>query len=397
MSFAKRRPAHGVQATNYVGQEAQARLYEVKEAAKQRNRNAIMVNPYPIWYFSKDYHGTATCTCRKDPLVSPRDPHQLVPLAEGATVTQRTTVEVRKRDSVFQTVRFDEVGEKVVELDFNTPLNFVPHDPDEQGNVDGLNQRRNVEQQVIFGSDEAIGLMDIGVDQATGTEGKQRPTGAGANCAVCNRSGVVNGYQVWGFTRQVLEFHTLASRGGYGLDREAAPFAFDLEQDHLPASFWLDVPVYYEAVFYGVYNNIEPLADYALSIEGEPLTKALLRRFRGQRIQLEVAGPVRFTHLQVLFQINTKLLNADWPQRENPHDYGLMITQPQMTIHLTDEAPAPKDGDVIYRVKTGEVFKVKDTTYWTIADDDPVGWTVTGSIAQPTEDAVASMLQLFQL
>ena len=68
MSFAKRRPTHGVQATNYVGQEAQARLYEVKEAAKQRNRNAIMVNPYPIWYFSKDYHGTATCTCRKDPL-----------------------------------------------------------------------------------------------------------------------------------------------------------------------------------------------------------------------------------------------------------------------------------------------------------------------------------------
>lgn len=52
---------------------------------------------------------------------------------------------------------------------------------------------------------------------------------------------------------------------------------------------------------------------------------------------------------------------------------------------------------MIYRVRTGEVFKVKDATYWTIADDDPIGWTVTASIAQPTEDAVAAMLQLYQL
>ena len=396
MSFARKTPRHGVVATNYVGQEAQARLYEVKEAAKQRNRNAIMVNPYPIWYFSKDYHGTATCTCRKDPLVTAGDTTQLVPLAEGATVTQRTTVEVRKRDGVFQTLRYDEVGESVVELDFNTPLNFVPKDADENGNVPDNGTRHNVAQNVTFGADDMPSLMDIGIDQATGTEGKRRPTGAGANCAVCNRTGVVNGYQVWGFTRQVLEFHSLASRGGYGLDREAAPFGFEQEQE-LPASFWLDVPVYFEAVFYGVYNNIEPLADYALSIGGETLSLPVLRRYRGQRIQLEVQGPRRFTHLQVLFQINTRLLNADWPQRENPHDYGLMITQPQMTVHLTDEAPAPKDGDVIYRVRTGEVFKVKDATYWTIADDDPIGWTVTASIAQPTEDAVAAMLQLYQL
>ena len=73
MSFARRKPAIGITATNYVSQEAQARLYEVKEAAKQRNRNAIMVNPYPVWFFSKDYHGKATCTCRKDPVVSPDD------------------------------------------------------------------------------------------------------------------------------------------------------------------------------------------------------------------------------------------------------------------------------------------------------------------------------------
>ena len=398
MSFARRKPAIGITATNYVSQEAQARLYEVKEAAKQRNRNAIMVNPYPVWFFSKDYHGTATCTCRKDPVVSPDDLGQEVPVTSRTTIVQRDKAPPQPTAGVFKKVSYGSAtpGE-VVELRFDTPLNFGAGDATEAGEVDGNAGRQNVDQLATFGQDNTISLLDIGLDQTTGSTGKTRPTGAGANCAVCNRTGVVNGYQVWGFTRQVLEFSSLANRGGFGIDRGAAPFVFEAEQAGKPARFWLDVPVFFEAVFYGVYLNVEPLQDYSLTVEGEVLSMALLRQYRGQRIAVEVSGPAAFTHMQFLFQINTRLLDADWPQRENPHDYGLWVTQPQMTVHLTDECPSPKDGDILYRIKTGEVFKVKDTTYWTIADDDPIGWTVTASLAQPTEDAILSMFQLFQL
>lgn len=43
----------------------QARLFEVQQAEAEKTTNAIKVHGTPIWYFRKDYHGSATCTCRK--------------------------------------------------------------------------------------------------------------------------------------------------------------------------------------------------------------------------------------------------------------------------------------------------------------------------------------------
>lgn len=401
------RRVNQIRAKNFIHEEAQARMFEVRAAVAEDYKNAIFVNGTPIWYFNKNYHGTGTCTCRKHAPAA--DIGNVRPASTSLSSLTKNTMEAHganphadgdDRLPKPSTLNLDTFGDTVA-LDFNTPLEWAH---DETMNTDpDVDYRDNAQVEVAFPTadiDDLPGLLPETTD-ATGSEGADRVFGAAVACAVCQGTGVVNGYSLYGHDRKVLETSVVTSLCGYTVNSNAAPYEYVRENmgsdyDEYVEYTWF-VPGIFHNLYYGVYAGSSILDSAIIQIDGDPFTLANVRAKAGREVRIRVSGVPVLTHAVMIAELSSAPLRGDFPQMSDPHDYGLFVTTGNQTIHIPDKIATPMDGDIVMKMTDKSLWRVGDKDYFTVADNVPIGWTLNGALVQPGQNSTLVVARLFSL
>ena len=382
-------------ATNFSYESAQARLFEVQQAEAEKTTNAIKVHGTPIWYFRKDYHGSATCTCRKHKQRAdePRAISSRTVVAPSSTGNHSATGSENPATTYLD---FD-MPANTVELDFTSPLAWE-HVEAENTEPPTRQRNGNSDLELIVPTGDDLPSLLPETRDATGTVGVDRIFGHSTDCPVCNRTGVVNGFSLLRHDRKVLEHAALTNVHGYSIDQNASPYIFqrELSEDEAYVEFEYFVPKHFYAAHYAVYEGAKR-AQSSVTINGVVLTLDSFRSFAGQQVTIRVADIERFTHVVFIVSLTKEQLRGDFPQKSKPHDYGLFRVIDQQTICFDSEVGKPQDGDIVMQLTTHDVWKLSDGEQYAFADEKVLAWSASASLVQPNQSSTLSMVQLFSI
>lgn len=380
-------------ATNFSHASAQARLFEIQQAEAEKTSNAIKVHGTPVWYFRKDYHGSATCTCRKHKQTAetPR------PIAGRSVVQPDVTGNhsATGSDNPATTYLDFDMPENTIELDFSSPISW---EHVELENSDPPTRQRNgsAELEVIFPTGDDLPSLSPETRDATGTSGVDRLFGHSVDCPICNRTGVVNGYSLLRHDRKVLEHAAVSNVYGYSIDQNASPYVFQRELDEAFVEFEYFVPGQFYSAHYAVYAGARR-ESATVTINGVALDSNSFRAHAGQTVIVRVSGIAQFTHVTFIVSLTKEQLRADFPQKSKPHDFGVFRVIDQQTIQFDSEVGKPQDGDVVMQLTTHDVWKISDSEQYAFADEKVLAWSASATLVQPNQTATLSMVQLFSL
>lgn len=375
---------NAIGALNASPLEARRIMDGYQQALAENNRNAILVNGKPIWFFSQQ-QTTKVCTCRahRQSLFSPRTenkPYKAPPTNLPNASLSQPAPQRFSADSEDDTFYVD------LELPITQPY------PDSKADDASL-PTTTPEEQFTFA---APNLGDLALEEVSGESMQKRAFGGSAKCGVCNRTGYSGGYALARHDRKVLDAYAVTTLDGYHVDTGAYPYVFVQDTVNGSVNFDCVIPTYFFRVYFGVYDNCQHENGVVL-IDGNPLTRDALIEKRGQRVTVSVTQAKRVTHVVLLFELNPEPIVADLPLDVKQKDYSRFVVQPSQEARLTNDVPKPDISDFLVRLHDGVMWKVADSTTFGIANEQPLGWVVQMDVVQPEHTPYLILTQVTEL
>lgn len=345
-----------VHATNYIGKQAEMRKKEAVAAAQARGLEALKVDKYEIEYFHK-VDCSIICTCRKTEVSSSLNSHPN-----------------QASNSVPKNMLVQQDGDEEIVIDhanslFGTKASSSTIYEDEEASADELG----------FNDEELI--------EDSGNGSIDSLFGAGVDCGVCYRSGLVPGYENYGKQRMVFTTHVIENAYGYNIDVSATPHKI-CKMDHESGyiDFILEVPKYFKAVKYSVRNNTNVLKEEILYNASSSLELHLADlRYSAGKTHLIRCKAREFTHLVVEFDLGVDKVIANLSQATLATDFTLFDQFGTVSFILPMTIQEVATQDAIYVPKRKQTFKVTDFTYLRTSENSNIDWLVQTRVVQPQE------------
>ena len=207
--------------------------------------------------------------------------------------------------------------------------------------------------------------------------------GQNANCGVCFMNGIVPSYQAVGYTTYILTHYQIQELEGYTINRGEHPYQIEriLNQGHV--TYQVAVPKYYSELQYSIRNNTEIL-DQHLFYKGARLTKAMLEKFRGKIVELEVRAP-SFTHVVMNFNLGANPILANMSDEQNSINYNQELTVGNLTLVFSQKVGMVSNQDVIFIPSKNYIVKLTDAPRKRTAQNGMWEWSVSTRTVQRIE------------
>ena len=339
----------GINAKNYIGKEADARLQEVIQPIQQQGLNALNVDWVSAEYFQL-LPSNMACTCRQ---VQVTRQEQEAKVATNPTMRSALEVEIDwKRPSFGTRNETPQHGDDFTEDD----LTIV--DDDNTENTDAIGTSSH-----LF----------------TATE----------DCGICFRSGVVPGYTSYNRQRVLLCTHHIEDLDGYHLEKHRQPNVMSPVMDDAFVEFQITVPKYFNSVRCGLWQNkelvVKPASSYLqLGASKAPVSLWGLKNYAGKTVTLRVVNE-EFTHLVLDFDLGLPPVHVNFAQMSKSTDWTMLDTLGQINIILPMTIAQVSSADVVYVPSRKQTFKVTDVTYLQTARNAKLDWSAQTRIVQPNE------------
>jgi hypothetical protein len=368
---------------------AQARLDNIVSRANARHQEALTVDGITAFIWRRTKRGKF-CTCRSMS-GSPqyRDSKSRVMDPSGGSLKQPSpTDDLRFHDGIAPTpdIGNSEVfvarGNEVyappgsLEEKINEAV-FTPDDDEALFNnssdeYDPL-MEASIDALADGGPDEEARLMKTLEIALMGSETKR--------CGICFGTGQVDGYQLHGGRRYVLDYtesYGVLTCNGFSVNRDKSPFTFSGSVTDEPLEFLVNLPTYFADVESDPLVMLNTIRTKYLLVEvfssGEWLTfdrDYLLSRKglnnRGLRIRVRVDsslgldGVVEFTHVEFTLIVNA-LPKLHLPDLTIPFDPALIEPIINSNMELGAGVGELKAGTLIYETKHNRLWRVTDAS-----------------------------------
>lgn len=368
---------------------AQARLDNVISRANARHQEALTVDGITAFIWRRTKRGKF-CTCRS---VSDSPQYRgvgakVMDPSGGSLKKPSPTDDIRFNDSVapspddgnaeFFVVRGNEtyaapgsLEEKVNEAVFTADEDEAlfnnssdEYDPLMEASINALTSG---------GPDEEARLMRTLEVALMGADTKR--------CGICFGTGQVDGYQLHGGRRYVLDFtesYGVLSLNGFSVDRSKSPIAFSGGVTSIPLEFLVNLPTYFADVesdpivmlntVRAGYFVVEVFSDGEwVAFDREYLLSRRGLNNRGLRIRVRVNdslgldGVVEFSHVEFTLIVNA-LPKLHLPDLTIPFDPALIEPVVNSNMELGAGVGELKAGTLIYETKHNRLWRVTDAS-----------------------------------
>ncbi len=339
----------GINAKNYIGREADARLQEVLRPIQQQGTNALNVDWVPVDYYQLQPSNTV-CTCRQVQVTRSHVENNHNPVARQGSAVE---IEIDWKRPLFGTANENRQPED----DFNEDdLTIVDEDNTGDPNVVGVAQQ-------LFGASE--------------------------DCGICFRSGTVPAYSAYNRQRILLCTHHVANIDGYHIQSHLAPNVFEHSLDDAFVEFEVTIPKYFKSCKVSLWNNrslIQEMPASYLTVGNSnlPISLLALKTYAGKTVTVRVTS-FSFTHLVLDFDLGLEKVHANFAQMSKSTDWTMLDTLGQLNIILPMTINQVSSGDVLYVPTRKQAFKVTDVTYLQTALNTKLDWSVQTRVLQPSE------------
>lgn len=347
-------------ASNYIGLQAGKRLREVVDSAQAKGLQALQVDSFEVAYYHRVDCATP-CTCRTT-LSTPE--------------TSGFSTRPGSGQSLPPNIRPSLDSDEIV-IDHSTPLFGTAN-----------TQTESIED---IGHDMSGGGLDAEQLEEDGSTGNDSLFGAGVDCGICYRSGLVPGYERYGSHRILLTTHDIADVYGYSLNKQATPHIFESVDPEGYVLFKVELPSYITGARFSIRNNHSILSDEYLSIvtsstepKGEILTLQHLLDREGTTVTLSVQAAC-FTHVVLEIDLGSDPILANLSQASIATDWTLFDRFGTVSIVLPMTIANVANGDVIHVPSTNTAFKISDFPLLRTAEGRNIDWLVSCRVLQPQE------------
>jgi len=339
---------------NFVGNTSDKRFQEVVKQHQNQGLQTLKVDSFEVLYFKRlDCNQVCTCIRSQLPESDQFQSDDSAPI--NAIVEQNGSMEYR--------------------INHYSSMFGVP-------NTTGV-------------ADDAEPLMDELLDESivddVDSASLSNPFGSGVDCGICYRTGLVPGYELYGFNRKVYASQHAISAYGYSINYSKYPNCFDkTDPEQGFVIFEVEVPFVFQGIAFSIRNNNEVLEEeriYSASAFGTELTKADFISASGNKLQFAVYAE-QFTHVVLTFDMGTERVKANLAQTNKTNDWTLFNTIGNIGIILPQTISEVATSDVIYVPSRNYMFKISDFSYMKTALGAPIEWQVQTRIIQPQENLI---------
>lgn len=215
-------------------------------------------------------------------------------------------------------------------------------------------------------------------------------------CGICFGSGFVDGYQLYGGQRIVLESHNLQESDGFSLDddTEDAPVTYTGTEGAV-LTWRITLPAFFKTARMTARNNTKK-SDVDIHVNGAPPPLSGLLAFKGQAVTITAVAPtddVSVTHIDIVLQF------IEWPRTQmDKITQDLSYNAPEATQTLdfpfSPSIQTLNKEDVFVDTKYNKVWRVNSSTEDKTAKGQMISWQVSAT-SRTTFD-VLSLLSAVQ-
>lgn len=327
---------------NYIQKEANSRMDEIVNPAKEQQLNALGVDSFETFVF-RALLSTTVCTCKETPQYRYQE-------------TSSTDIPIN--------IRSQEVEIKIssgARPLFGEPSDFNAtgdNDPNSEFELDDMDDQREypVSSSVI----------------------ETNP-----DCGICYRTGFVPGYELYGHERKVYTTHDVEDMFAFTVNQTTTPHTLERVHNSGWTSFEIAIPKYFKTCTYSIRNNYEIIND-KVYVGSAYLTLADLKANAGKTLVVRVQSNA-FTHLVLDFDLGTVPVKANLAQMSKVVDWTMFETAGNIGIVLPSYIGELPVGTVLIVPSRNAAFKVSDVQYLKLANGSVMDWQCTTRFLQPQE------------
>ena len=327
---------------NYIQKEANRRMDEIVNPAKDQQLNALGVDSFETFVF-RALLSTTVCTCKETPQYIQQ---------EGNS----TDIPINIRSQEIE-IKINQGARPL----FGEPSDFnatSDNDTNSEYDLDDMDDQREfpVTSSVI----------------------ETNP-----DCGICYRTGFVPGYELYGHARRVYTTHDIEDMVACTINQTTTPHTIERVHYSGFTSFEISIPKYFKTCTYSIRNNHELIND-KIYLGSAYLTLADLQANAGKTLVVRVQANA-FTHLVLDFDLGTQSVKANLAQMTKVVDWTLFETAGNIGIVLPCSIGDLPVGSVLVVPSRNAAFKVSDVQYLKLANGSVMDWQCTTRFLQPQE------------
>lgn len=335
-------------ARNYIQEEADRRLREVVAPYQRQGLNALGVDYFEVKYYHV-VRSSTVCTCQQSEIV------------------QNYSSMQQPKNSIIPNIVQNPDAEIVI--DYSRPLFGTPGESKVAG--DSYSELDS-EQEDFTIIDEEDPPRENKLFSTLNT------------CNICYRTGLVPGYELYGYDRKVLTTYDIDRSTGYLMDTGTAPHTLKKQAALGFVDFVLEVPKYFKQVSVAVRNNQHLIKEPQLTSNNTQLQLADLENNAGRSMIIRCTEE-QFTHIVFEFDLGTEKVRANLSQSSKVSDWTMFDSLGNIQIILPMTITDVATSDIIYVPSKNTTFKVSDFNYLQTAGKKNLDWQVNVRVVQPQE------------
>jgi len=361
MSIKRNLPRSHINARNYTFDAANKRSEELEKGRQIHQQNSLKVNSPPVVYYQQVKAGY-TCTChtssRPNGDLALIDDQRVEPEAEGSAFGPKTDVYT---------------------IDLKNPLFGSTHQ------MVGEEPYRLVDVEDDLVDDEEVSEDKVAMFPDLFAKG--------TDCGICYRTGYAPLWNPIGRQRVSLTTHVAKTLDGFYVNQSTSPAVFERTDRTGFVEFMLQIPKYFQAVTYAVYNNTIRLPDL-IEYQDQPINLTTLREHAGSKIPIQVRAET-FTHVVLEFDLGV-ILQANFPQLTATRDYNYFFNLASVSIELPPSICNPQISDVIYVPQWKRLWQIYDVAPYVMPSGTLIKTTAQGRLIAQIE-TLHNLADLFPL
>lgn len=333
-------------------------LRNLSAQAKQRNINALSVNPTYIIVYRKLTSGPM-CSCCGSTIKDPFD---------DAGVASTDHIQSLLHNSKFGVSDYSDltgIKQESVTIGSIFPHNETVNDMSQMGDI--------IEYDAVEEDDGFMLNTNLSL------------------CSVCLGTGIVGGYDIFGGKRVILTPET--AEGGHGVNISNAPHSFNMNNTNCTWKLLLPKGVNH-VVRLSVFNNTKelPVSAYDLEITLDGITKtannvSIKEMSVGKEVELTLIakGNIEFTHLELMYYYYPQYVKSDLGQLSMQSDITKQITYNDINVCITPELTYINPDDLFTDTLYGQLWRVTSVETVKDANNNIYTHTVGATVVQPND------------